>query len=156
MNPVTVPWLDEGEQRAWRAWTESIRLLLGALDRQLVDDAGLSLTDYELLVRLSEAPGRRLRMSALADATLGTRSGCTRAVTRLAGLGWVRRVSDADDGRGTVAELTDRGLTKLEAAAPGHVRAVRENLLDVLTGAQVHELAAIGERVRDGLDRRPR
>jgi len=153
---VTVPWLDEGEQRAWRAWTESTRLLLGALDRQLVEDAGLSLTDYELLVRLSEAPGRRLRMSALADATLATRSGCTRAVTRLAGLGWVRRASDADDGRGTVAELTDRGLTKLEAAAPGHVRAVREHLLDVLTGAQVRELAAIGERVRDGLDQRPR
>lgn len=153
---TTVPWLDEGEQRAWRAWIESTRLLLAALDRQLVDESGLSFTDYELLVRLSEAPGRRLRMSALADATLGTRSGCTRAVTRLAGPGWVRRVSDTEDGRGTVAELTDSGLEKLQTSAPGHVRAVRAHLLNVLDDAQVRELAAIGELVRDGLDERPR
>ena len=152
MAPVR--WLDPTEQRAWRSWTESTRLLLAALDRQLVEDAGVSFTDYELLVRLSEAPGRSMRMSALADATLATRSGCTRAVTRLAANGWVERSGDASDGRGTVATLTGDGLAKLRAAAPGHVGAVRSGLLDLLSPAELATLTSIGERVRDRVDPR--
>jgi DNA-binding MarR family transcriptional regulator len=150
-----VRWLDPREQRAWRAWTESTRLLLVALDRQLVADTGVSFTDYELLVRLSEAPGRSMRMSALADATLATRSGCTRAVTRLAAAGSVERSGDVSDGRGTVATLTDAGLAALQAAAPGHVEAVRAGLIDLMTPAELAIMTSIGERVRDRLGRRP-
>jgi DNA-binding MarR family transcriptional regulator len=143
-----VRWLDAGEQGAWRAYLDSTRLLMQALDRQLELDADLSLTDYELLVRLSEAPGGTLRMRELADATLATRSGVTRAVTRAEKAGWVRRVPCVEDGRGMNAELTDAGRVKLADSAPGHVGAVRENLLDLLTPEQLAQLTEIGTLVR--------
>jgi DNA-binding MarR family transcriptional regulator len=146
-----VRWLDDDEQAAWRAYLDSTRLLLQALDRQLETDADLSLTDYELLVRLSEAPDGRLRMRDLADATLSTRSGVTRAVTRAEKAGWVRRVECEDDRRGMNAELTRAGRAKLAASAPGHVGAVRENLLDLLSREQLAQLTEIGGRVRQWL-----
>ncbi|EME55392.1 MarR family transcriptional regulator [Rhodococcus ruber BKS 20-38] len=125
-------WLSDDEQRTWRAYLDSTRLLMNALDRQLTRDSGMSLTDYELLVALSEAPGRRLRMRALADAVLTTRSGVTRAISRLVDAGWVRRVECDEDKRGTLAELTDAGATKLDQASPGHVEAVRSYVFDLL------------------------
>jgi DNA-binding MarR family transcriptional regulator len=146
-----VRWLDDDEQAAWRAYLDSTRLLLQALDRQLETDADLSLTDYELLVRLSEAADGTLRMRDLADATLSTRSGVTRAVTRAEKAGWVRRVECEDDRRGMNAELTQAGRAKLAASAPGHVGAVRENLLDLLTPEQLAQLTEIGGRVRQRL-----
>ena len=141
-------WLDEDEMRAWRAYVDGTRLLLDALNRQLEAEAGLSLTDYELLVHLSEAPGRRLRMRDLADAVLATRSGVTRAVNRLEAAGLVRRVQCDDDRRGMHAELTDAGTAKLVASAPGHVAAVRANMLDLLERQQVGQLADIAGRIR--------
>jgi DNA-binding MarR family transcriptional regulator len=143
-----VRWLDDDEQAAWRAYLDSTRLLMQALDRQLEADADLSLTDYELLVRLSEAPDGTLRMRELADATLATRSGVTRAVTRAEKAGWVRRVPCEEDGRGMNAELTEAGRAKLAGSAPGHVEAVRENLLDLLTSEQRAQLTEIGSLVR--------
>ncbi len=95
-----LPWLDAEEQAAWRAYLDGTRMLLNELERRLEADAGISMTDYELLVRLSEAPDQRLRMRDLADATLSTRSGVTRAVTRAEKAGWVRRVECEDDRRG--------------------------------------------------------
>jgi DNA-binding MarR family transcriptional regulator len=146
-----VRWLDAAEQETWRAYLDSTRLLLQALDRQLQADAGISFTDYELLVRLSEAPGRRLRMHCLAEATFSTRSGVTRAVIRLEQAGWVRRIECPDDKRGTYAELTEAGAAKLAAAAPGHVTAVRAHLLDLLTAGQAAQVRAAGTRVREHL-----
>lgn len=135
-----VRWLDAAEQQAWRAYLDATRLLVQVLDRQLETDAGISFTDYELLVKLSEAPGRRLRMRDLADAALSTRSGMTRAVTRLERVGWVRRVECEEDRRGMYAALTPDGLAKLAATAPGHVAAVRAHVFDKLTGPQVQQL----------------
>jgi DNA-binding MarR family transcriptional regulator len=146
-----VRWLTPTEQEAWRAYLDSTRLLLQALDRQLESDAGLSLVDYEVLVALSEAPARRMRMRDLADATLSTRSGATRAVARLERAGWVRRVDCDDDRRGTEAELTPAGLAKLASAAPGHVAAVRAHMFDLLTGRQVAHVHAVGSRMREHL-----
>jgi DNA-binding MarR family transcriptional regulator len=146
-----VRWLTPPEQAAWRALLDGTRLLFQALDRELTADADLSLTDYELLVRLSEAPEGRLRMRDLADATLSTRSGVTRAVTRAEKLGWVRRVECEDDRRGMNAELTPAGRSKLAASAPGHVGAVRENLIDLLSPQQLDQLTQIGSVVRDRL-----
>lgn len=139
-------WLDDGEQETWRAYLEGTRLLIQALDRQLETDSGVSFTDYELLVHLSEAPGRRMRMRDLADASFTSRSGVTRAVTRLEDAGWVRRVECDDDRRGMHAELTEAGAAKLAEAAPGHVTAVREHMFDHLS---TEEQAAI----RDGYAR---
>lgn len=130
-------WLDESEARAWRAHLEGVHLLLRVLEQQLVQDAGLSFADYELLVALDEAPARRLRMRDLAEVTFTTRSGVTRAISRLESHGWVRRRACRDDGRGTEAELTPAGRRKLAASAPGHVEAVRRHVLDVLTPAQL-------------------
>lgn len=89
----SVRWLTDSEQSAWRAYLDSTRLLQRVLDQQLMRDSDISFTDFELLVALSEAPGRQLRMSELADAVMATRSGVTRAVNRLVGAGWVRRSS---------------------------------------------------------------
>jgi DNA-binding MarR family transcriptional regulator len=145
------PWLDQPEQAAWRAYLDSTRLLFQALDRQLSAEADLSLADYDLLVRLSEAPGATLRMRDLADATLSTRSGVTRAVTRAERAGWVRRVECEDDRRGMNAELTEAGRAKLAASAPGHVEAVRENLIALLTPEQLGQLTEIGLLVQQHL-----
>jgi DNA-binding MarR family transcriptional regulator len=146
-----VRWLDTQEQTAWRAYLDGTRMLFQALDRQLGADAELSLTDYELLVRLAEAPDGTLRMRELAEATLSTRSGVTRAVTRAEKLGWVRRLECEDDRRGMNAQLTAAGRAKLAASAPGHVEAVRENLFDLLSPDQVEQLTEIGTRLQEHL-----
>lgn len=146
-----VRWLNTEEQTAWRAYLDGTKLLFQALDRQLATEAELSLTDYELLVRLSEAPEGTLRMRDLADATLSTRSGVTRAVSRAERAGWVRRVECEDDRRGMNAELTEAGRAKLASAAPGHVGAVRENLLDLLTPEQLKQLTEIGTALHQHL-----
>jgi len=146
-----VQWLDPEEQQAWRAYLETTRLLIPALDRQLQADAGISFTDYGVLVQLSEAPGRQMRMRDLAEATVSTPSAVTRAVTRLEEAGWVRRVECEDDRRGMNAVLTRAGAAKLAAAAPGHVAAVRANVFDHLTATQVRQLRAIHGRLAERL-----
>ncbi len=100
---------------------------------------------YELLVRLSEAPERRMRMSALAEASASSRSRLSHAVAQLEKRGWVRREASPGDGRGAVAVLMDEGFAALAAAAPGHVAAVRRLLVDRLTTAQLRSLREISE-----------
>lgn len=140
-------WLDADEQRAWRAWLAAVQVLQGGLDAQLQAEAGMPHAYYELLVRLSEAPDRQLRMSALAQVTGSSRSRLSHAVSQLETRGWVSRESCPTDRRGQVAVLTDAGLAALEQAAPGHVAAVRRLLLDRLTAAQLGQLRRIGEAV---------
>jgi DNA-binding MarR family transcriptional regulator len=140
-------WLDAEEQRTWRAFLAATRLLMDRLDRQLQRDAGIPHTYYEILVRLSEVPGRALRMSQLAVSSMSSRSRISHAVARLEETGWVRRRECPTDRRGAVCELTDAGFAALEAAAPGHVQAVRESLFDLLTREQVGQLREISETV---------
>jgi DNA-binding MarR family transcriptional regulator len=140
-------WLDDDEQRTWRAYFRSARLLLDQLDRELQRDADMPHAYYEILVVLSETPGRALRMTELADRTLSSRSRLSHAVGKLERNGWVRRRGCDTDGRGQVAELTDAGFATLAAAAPGHVEGVRRHLFDQLTPAQVAQLREIGEAV---------
>jgi len=145
---MSTGWLNAGEQDAWRAWLDMYRLLLPALDRQLQSESRANFTDFEVLVHLSEAPQRRLRMSELADRTLSTRSAITRTVDRLAAREWVRRVRSADDQRRFYAELTVLGAEVLAEIAPGHVTAVRDLLIDLLTEDELAALRSIGRRVR--------
>lgn len=138
-------WLDADEQKAWRAWLYSSLLLQDRLDRELIRETGISHAYYEILVQLSEAPARTLRMSQLAERSLSSRSRLSHAVSRLEERGWVRRQVCEDDGRGQLAVLTDEGFAALEAAAPIHVEGVRQHLFDQLTPDQVAAMRDIGE-----------
>jgi DNA-binding MarR family transcriptional regulator len=147
-----VRWLNEPEQRAWRAYLEATYLLFEALDRQLQQDAGIPHAYYEILVRLSESPNRAMRMSELATQTRSSRSRLSHAVSRLEERGWVERLECATDRRGQIAHLTDTGFAALAAAAPGHVELVHRLVIDPLTPAQVTALEEFGRAVIDGLD----
>lgn len=134
-------WLDDDEKVMWRLWIATSRLVEDALDRQLRDDADMPHSYYELLVRLSSRPDRRMRMSELAALTLSSRSRLSHAVGKLEELGWVRREDCAEDRRGQVAVLTDAGFQALDEAAPGHVEAVRTLLFDPLDAGQQTAMA---------------
>ncbi len=136
-------WLSTEQQRAWRSYIESSKVLFDALDRQLQRDADMPHAYYEILVRLSEANGRALRMSELADSTRSSRSRLSHAVARLEERGWVKREDCPTDRRGQLARLTDTGFAVLAAAAPGHVSAVRGYLIDALTPEQLAQLEAM-------------
>jgi DNA-binding MarR family transcriptional regulator len=144
---VTTQWLTPAEQRAWRAYVESSKVLFEALDRQLLHEAELPHAYYQVLVRLSEAENRSMRMSELAACTLSSRSRLSHAVARLEERGWVLRADCETDRRGQIATLTDAGHEVLVAAAPGHVAAVRRFVIDGLTPDQVVQLAEIGETI---------
>jgi DNA-binding MarR family transcriptional regulator len=136
-------WLSAEEQRVWRGYLTATRLLASALDRELQRDSGIPHTYYEILVRLSEAPDRVMRMSDLAEASDSSRSRLSHAVARLEETGWVRRQTCPTDRRGSFAVLTDAGFDVLVAAAPGHVESVRQHLFDPLTPEQVATLGEI-------------
>ncbi len=140
-------WLTATEQAAWRAFLEACQELFGAVDAQLQHEGGMPHPYYEILVRLSEAPGRSLRMSQLAEASASSKSRVSHAVARLEERGWVRRVNCPTDRRGQIAELTEDGYAALSAAAPGHVEQVRRSLFDALTPEQVSQLAAISTAI---------
>src|SRR5215218_7512485 len=145
-------WLDVDEQKAWRAWLYSAQLLMDRLDRELTHETGISHAYYEILVALSETPGRKLRMSELADRCLSSRSRLSHAVSRLEERGWVQRQVCPEDGRGQLAVLTAQGFAALEAAAPIHVESVRTHLFDQLSPAQVEAMRDIGETLLRHLD----
>jgi DNA-binding MarR family transcriptional regulator len=152
MMSAMTRWLDADEQRTWRTFLEATRGLMDTLDRELQRDAGMPHAYYEILVRLSEAPKRSLRMSDLAEACKSSRSRLSHAVARLEEAGWVRRQDCPTDRRGQVAVLTDDGFATLESAAPGHVEGVRRHLFDALTAQQVDQLRRISEAVLGSLD----
>jgi DNA-binding MarR family transcriptional regulator len=154
---VPTRWLDEDEQQTWRAFIHASRLLMDQLDREMQGDAGIPHAYYEILVRLSESPGRSMRMRDLAERCLSSRSRLSHAVARLEANGWVERRDAEGDGRGTLAVLTPAGMAALEAAAPGHVEAVRSHLFDQLSPNQVTQLGRISRALVDHLraDRDP-
>lgn len=137
----SVRWLSDQEQLHWRAYLEVTARLFDRINRDLQQSHDLSLADYEVLARLSEATDRRLRMSALAEHTFSSKSRLSHAVSRLEQAGLVRRVNCPTDKRGWFAELTEDGWVRLERAVPDHVDSVRRHLLDALTGS---EFAAVG------------
>ncbi len=144
-------WLSDEEQASWRAWIAASLLLPDRLSRDLQEQAGISLPDYEILVYLSEAPERRLRMSELADRTLSSRSRLSHQVDRLTDAGLVDRQPCSDDRRGYFAVLTPQGLDYLVKTAPVHVGSVREHLVDVLTPEEFAEFGRLCAKVADRL-----
>ena len=135
-------WLDPEEMAALLAFLEVSHLLERAIEQQFRQDAGLSHAQYEILSRLEAADGGRLRMSELADVIVVSRSGLTYQITQLEKAGLVRREKSPSDERGILALLTAAGRAALARAAPGHLRVVRDNLIDALTPAQRRALTA--------------
>jgi DNA-binding MarR family transcriptional regulator len=132
-------WLSAEEQRAWRATVHLSQLLMRQLDRDL-NAHGLNGHDYEILVELSEAPGTRLRMTELADATSQSRSRLSHQIARMESRGLVRRDTCEGDKRGTFAVLTDEGAAAIRRVAPDHVEHVRRHFIDRLTPRQLEEV----------------
>lgn len=144
-------WLDQDEQHAWRQLISGMTVLERELEHRLLDAHDLSLDDYAILVLLSEAPGRRLRMSHLADQSIIARSHVTYRITRLEQRGIVERVPCQGDARGVEARLTDAGMAVLEAAASDHVRSVRAFVLDPLSRQEFLALGAAMGRIHAAL-----
>jgi DNA-binding MarR family transcriptional regulator len=147
MNDPGPRWLNAGEQHTWRNAIEAWQWLLAAVDAQLQRDSGMPLAYYEILVRLSEAPDRALRMTQLAEASSSSKSRVSHAVARLEERGWVRRMDCPTDRRGQIAVLTDQGFAALSAAAPGHVEQVRQVLFDALDEEQLGQLDGISAAI---------
>jgi DNA-binding MarR family transcriptional regulator len=145
-------WLEEDEQRAWRAFLRMQVQLAARLNRQLQSDAGLSLADYAVLAQLSEAPEGRLRPYELQRDLEWEQSRLSHHLARMQRRGHVRREECTVDGRGAFIALTDAGRAAIESAAPGHVEAVRRFFLDRLTRQQVAALNRISTHVLAGLD----
>ncbi|MFI5709143.1 MarR family winged helix-turn-helix transcriptional regulator [Kribbella sp. NPDC051620] len=146
-------WLDSEQQVAWRAYLLGTARLMAKLDDDL-RQFGLGINDYEILVRLSEAPERRLRMAELADRLHQSRSRLTHTVGRLEAAELVRRTSCKSDKRGVWAELTDAGLSLLEHAAPYHVDGVRENLVDLVSPEDFAALGRVFDAVSEHIGQR--
>jgi DNA-binding MarR family transcriptional regulator len=143
-------WLSTGEEHAWRTFLAATATLFSAVEGQLHRESGIPHGYYEILVNLSEAPGRALRMSQLAEASTSSKSRLSHAVARLEERGWVERLDCPTDRRGQVARLTDAGFAALDAAAPGHVEQVRRALFDRISAEQVEQLAAISAAIAAG------
>ena len=152
------PWLTDREQEVWRRLLAVDGMLRERLDQDLRTGHGLTLGDYGVLVHLSEAEDRSLRMSDLAGRLLLSRSGLTRRVDRLVRDGLVARRACPDDGRGSMAELTPAGLELLGAAAPTHVAGVRRYLIEALGGVEgldrglgrIEQALGVGRQARAG------
>ena len=127
-----------------------VQTLLSAVEGQLQRDSAIPLGYYEILVRLSEADGRSLRMSQLAEASTSSKSRLSHAVARLEERGWVERTDCETDRRGQFARLTDAGFAALAAAAPGHAEQVRRSLFDLITPEQAAQLDTIMAAIAAG------
>jgi DNA-binding MarR family transcriptional regulator len=149
---VAERWLDDEQQRTWRAWLTVAELVPRALDAQLQRDAGISHAAYVVLAMLSESPNRSRRMSDLALRSNQSQSRLSHTVARLEDRGWVRRERSPEDGRGNLAVLTDAGWDVVRTVAPGHVDAVREAMFDPLSHSQTVGLCEALQAIVERLD----
>ncbi|MER6938495.1 MarR family transcriptional regulator [Nocardioides sp. NPDC127514] len=143
-------WLDEEQQRSWRALMMGMTLLDDRLDADLRTRFDISLPEYEILVRLSENDGA-MRMAQLADSLAHSRSRVTHTITRMERAGLVERRNSAEDGRGVVANLSERGFELLREAAHVHVTGVREYLIDLVSEEDFAALGRVMNAVSDHL-----
>lgn len=146
---TTTRWLDDEEQQAWRAWIDVNAQLTARLNRELQAASGLSISDYEILVALTDrdVPDRTLRMYELGERLQWEKSRVSKQVSRMEARGLVERRHCADDRRGAFVDLTDAGQAAIDAAAPGHVALVRELFFDGLSADQVRSLGRFATTV---------
>jgi DNA-binding MarR family transcriptional regulator len=144
-------WLSREQQAAWRAYIVGTTLLMDTLDRELRQAHGLSLGEYEILVRLSESPNRTLRMAQIAESMRHSRSRVTHTVSRMEKAGLITRCAAEGDRRGVEARMTDKGWDLLVSAAPTHVTGVREHFVDLADDEQFSVLGTVMDAVSDHL-----
>jgi len=144
-------WLTEEEQRAWRGLLRMTSQLNARMNRQLLQDYGISLADYAVLVALSEAPAGRLRVFEVADTLSWEQSRVSHQLARMQRRGLITREDCASDARGAFAVLTEAGRAAIEQAAPAHVETVRQLVFDGLTQDQLTTLTEVTSRVLDRL-----
>jgi len=150
---ATAPrWLTPREQQAWRAYIDMNARLSARLNRELIDDSGLSMADFAVLVQLSEHVDGRMRVLELARAMRWEKSRLSHQLTRMQQRGLIERSHCSEDRRGAFVVLTEPGRRAVEAAAPGHVEGVRRYLFDHITPEQVAALDAIATAVIGALD----
>lgn len=141
--------------RAWRNYIIGTELMLQQLHRELQESHGMTIADYQVLVQLSERDDQQMRMTQLAGRVASSKSRLSHQIARMEKAGLVRRIECPDDARGVIAELTEKGMNAIRAAAPTHVRGVREHLIDILTDDEQEVLGTIFERVLKHLDDLP-
>lgn len=140
-------WLSESEMHTWMGYRR-MRLLLDArISRDLADDSGLSMPDYDVLSALTAAEGHRRRLSELAARMLWSKSRLSRHITRMEQRGLVTREEHPSDARGAVIVLTDAGMAAIVAAAPEHVESVRRHFIDLLTDEEKQTFATLAAKV---------
>ena len=144
------PWLSAQEEHLWRAWTQLNAELSATLRREMQNEAKLSLSDYEVLVHLTDSPEGRVRVTDLARLLQWERSRVSHHLTRMERRGLVERSECAEDGRGAFIAVTATGRTANEQAAPGHVAAVRRLVFDAL---DENDVSCLSEAVDKMLSR---
>jgi DNA-binding MarR family transcriptional regulator len=149
---MTGLWLTADEQRAWRTYLRLNSLLLARLNRQLQQDSGLTLPEYEVLVQLSEAPRGQLRPFQLGLALDWEQSRLSHMLSRMSRRGFVVRQDCAGDRRGANVVLTAAGRAAIESAAPGHVAAVRRLVFDQMDSEQAVAFGQVFEAILAGLE----
>ena len=147
-----VQWLDEREERAWRALQFMQMRLEGELARQLATAAGLSYPDYLVLVALTDRPDGRMRLFELGDVLGWEKSRLSHHVSRMAGRELVQKERCGDDRRGAYVAVTQKGRKEIERAAPGHVATVRRLFVDRLTPEQLDVIGDAAEAVLAGFE----
>lgn len=148
----SVKFLTPLEMGAWRTFIETNSDLMTAIEAGMTQ-SGLTLGDYQVLVTLSEAEHRSMRMCDLASTLQLTPSGATRRLDGLVRKGWVGRENSVVDRRVMLAVMTEAGWNKLHEALPPHVVSVRRHLIDLLDEKELKAMATIFGKVRAALDR---
>ena len=147
-----VRWLTAEQERVWRRWVTLNARLSATLQRELQDDAGLSMPDYEVLVHLTDSAEGQVRVTDLARLLLWERSRVSHHVTRMESRRLVRREECAEDGRGAFVVITPQGRAAIEQAAPGHVNTVRLLVFDALSPEEIDAFATIIDKALAQLD----
>ena len=143
-------WLNSREMKTWRSYIVASRRLLDALETDL-DGHDLSMPDYEVMAQLSEAPGRRMRMSELAELAMLSKSRLSHRMKVMEKAGWVKRETCKEDKRGYWAIMTEKGWKAIVAAAPSHVASVRKRFVDQLSTKEQENIAAIFGHIQEEL-----
>src|SRR5574338_326014 len=146
---TTIPSPRDRRLESWRTFLRAYTQVRRHLERELEDEQGMSLAEYEVLLVLAYSADRQMRMSDLAEMLLLSRSGATRLIDRLEAVELVQRVSCDTDRRGQWAQLTDAGYERLRAASPTHLRGIAEHFLDRIAADELSALQGTLERVVD-------